>query len=104
MNGKAAGEAIKQGGLSSYTLALFASASDTQEGRKLTRRWKILFAKYANLSKRYWGSAKELQALRMNPSEIEDRYEALDSQFDEVNEQLHALYADLEEWFDGVEI
>jgi seryl-tRNA synthetase len=95
---EAAGAAIKKDGYTALELVWAASTSETQEARELTKRWKTLFAKYANLSKRYWNNTRQFQALRMEPSQVRARYEALDEQFDDVCEQMEALYDDLAEW------
>jgi chromosome segregation ATPase len=104
VNIQAAGEAVKEAikeakvGFTALELACAASASPTQEARELTRRWKTLYAKYANMSKRYWDIIKQMQALRLDPSQVRERYEALDAQFDSVCEEIDALCKDLEEW------
>jgi hypothetical protein len=103
---EAAGEAIKEAikeankkhGYTPHQLAASASASPTPEARELARRWKTLFAKYANLSKRYWDIIKQMQGLRLEPSQVQERYEALDAQFDGICAELDALIDDLEEW------
>jgi hypothetical protein len=106
VNVQAAGEAIKEAikearpqlGYTAHQLAGAASASPTPEARELARRWKTLFAKYANLSKRYWDIIKQMQALRLDPSQVRERYEALDAQFDGICEEIDGLCNDLEEW------
>ena len=91
-------EACKKGRFTAHDLAWVASTSPTQEARELTTRWKTLFAKYANLSKRYWNIQKQMQALRLEPSKVKERYETLDEQFDEVCGEMNALYEDLDKW------
>lgn len=103
---QAAGEAIKKAikeaapkvGFTALELACAASASPTPDARELTRRWKTIYAKYANLSKRYWNIVKQSQALRVEPSQVRERFVALDEEFDGVCEEIVALHKDLEEW------
>lgn len=75
-----------------------ASTSETPEARELTKRWKTVFAKYANLSKRYSNIVKQFQALRLEPAKLEERYKALDREFDDVCRDMDALHADLAAW------
>jgi hypothetical protein len=104
VNIQAAGEAVKAAikeakvGFTALELACGASASTTQEARELTRRWRTLYTKYANMSKRYWDIMKQMQRLRFDPSQVRERYEVLDAQFDGVCEEIVALCKDLEEW------
>jgi hypothetical protein len=93
---EAAGQAIKD--VCPHEFVWAASNSATPEARELTKRWKSVFAKYANLSKRYWNIVKQVQALRLEPAKVQERHEALDGEFDNVCRELEALYADLAEW------
>ena len=91
-------EAIETGGLTPHDPAGMASTFETQEARELTKRWKTIYAKYANLSKRYWNIIKQCQALRMLRPLVRERFVALDEQFDGVCEEMQALFHDLAEW------
>lgn len=93
-----AGVLIKEGMFSGLELATLAAASPTPEAREITKRWKAIFARYSNLSKRYWNLTKQLQSLRLEPAQVEGRYQALDEAFDEVCEEISAVYVDLEKW------
>jgi hypothetical protein len=59
-----AGEVIKEGMFSAHELAALAAIIPTPEARELTKRWKTVYARYSNLSKRYWNLMKQFQALR----------------------------------------
>jgi hypothetical protein len=54
---KAIDEAVKEitekGGLSFHELAYLASTFESQEAREIAKRWKTVYAKYANLCKRH---------------------------------------------------
>jgi hypothetical protein len=94
---EAAGQALKNM-FRPHEFVWAASNSATPEARELITRWKTVFAKYANLSKRYWNIVKQFQALRLEPTKVEERYKALDREFDEVCREMDELYHDLAAW------
>jgi hypothetical protein len=91
-------EIIEKGGLSFHELAYLASTFESHEARELAKRWKTVYAKYANLCRRYWNLMKQFQALRILPEQVEKRFVALDEEFDGVCEEMLALFDDLREW------
>jgi hypothetical protein len=94
---EAAGQAIKEM-FSPHDFVWAALNSTTPEARELRKRWQTVFAKYANLAKRYWNIVKQFQALRLEPAKLHERYAALDKEFDDVCREMDALHADLHEW------
>lgn len=87
-----------ENGWSYYEFAQVAACGGTKEAEVLARRWKDIMGRYAMLSGRYLKWAKEMVKLRLHISEIERLYKETDQQFDEVCEEMEALYKDLEQW------